>query len=613
MTNALPPPPHARVGDSVRVVGSAVGFMLAALMRRAVGRRRRPAWSITLEATIAAYRGAWSTMPALGIVRWRNVGEALTPLAFDGLDARVVRHEGASGTVLGAWLDPPDASDAVLLYFHGGGYCFASLRTHGPMIGALARATRARTFAFEYRLAPEHPAPAAGEDALAAYRYLLAEGIPPNRIVFAGDSAGGTMVLNALVALRDAREPLPAGAVAIAPWVDLGCSGGSFQYNDTFDFVGETHCRLAAQSYLAGADPKRPDISPLFADLRGLPPLLVQAGEAEVLVDQIRVFARQAADAGVDVRLHVYEDMVHVWHMMQSATPRGAAGHRRDRRVRARMRRAVKPAGNVMTTPASGSRLHTRASLIADFRELGLHAGMTVMVHSSLGRVGYTVGGPGTVIEALLAVLGDEGTLVMPAESPQLNDPAAWNDPRVRAEWHDTIREHLPVFDRRTTPTTMGAIPEAFRTWPGTLRSDHPLVSVSANGRHAAAIVAEQPLAFCEGPGSPFERLYDLDAHTLLLGVGFNRCTSLHFAESLVPQRRTQVSRMLAVVDGTRAWIDVPNVASDGGLHFPEAGRRFMAAGHVRKGRVGDADSLFFSTRALVDFGAAYFADALPR
>ena len=256
--------------------------------------------------------------------------------------------------------------------------------------------------------------------------------------------------------------------------------------------------------------------------------------------------------------------------------------------------------------------VNTRPSLTADLRGLGVQPGMTVMVHASLGRAGYTVGGPGTVIEALLAVLGAEGTLVMPAESPQLADPAAWHDARVRPEWHDTIREHLPVFDRRTTPTTMGAIAEAFRTWPGTVRSDHPLVSVCANGRHAAAIVAEHPLAFCEGRGSPFEKLYDLDAHTLLLGVGFNRCTSLHFAESLVPQRRTQVSRMLAVVDGTRAWIDVPNMASDGGLHFPEVGRRFMAAGQVREGRVGDADSLFFSTRALVDFGAAYFAKVLP-
>ena len=254
---------------------------------------------------------------------------------------------------------------------------------------------------------------------------------------------------------------------------------------------------------------------------------------------------------------------------------------------------------------------NTRPSLIADFRALGLQSGLTVMVHSALGRVGYTVGGPITVIEALLEVLGGEGTLIMPGESPQLADPATWADPRVDPAWHDAIREHLPVFDPRTTPTTMGAIPEAFRTYPGTRRSDHPLVSVCANGRHAEAITREHPLAFCEGRGTPFEKLYDLDAHTLLLGVGFDRCTSLHFAESLVPNRRTKIMRMLAEVDGHRAWIDVPQMGADGGRYFPEVGRSFVARGQVTAGRVGSADSLLFSTRALVDFAAARFADIL--
>jgi epsilon-lactone hydrolase len=317
----LPPPPRAPVGDCLRVVGSALGWTIAASMRRLVRRRRRPAWSLKLEGTIAAHRGAWSTMPAIGIVRWRNVGEALTPVKTDGLTPRYVAHDGPDGSVKGAWFESPDATDGVLLYFHGGGFCFGSLRTHGQLIGALARATRARTFALDYRLAPEHPAPAAIDDALAAYRSLLAQGISPDRIVLAGDSAGGTMVLSTLLALRDNRDALPVAGVALSPWVDLGCSGGSFQRNAAFDVVGDVLCRLAAATYLAGADPRRPDRSPLFADLAGLPPLLLQAGEAEVLVDQIRVFARQAADACVEVRLHVYEDMVHVWHLQPDATP----------------------------------------------------------------------------------------------------------------------------------------------------------------------------------------------------------------------------------------------------------------------------------------------------
>jgi acetyl esterase/lipase len=195
------------------------------------------------------------------------------------------------------------------------------MRSHGELIGALARAADARTFALDYRLGPEHPAPAAADDAIAAYHYLLQQGIEPDRLVVAGDSAGGTMVLNTLIALRDAGAPLPAAGVAISPWVDLACSGASFERNAPFDFVGKEHCLLAAANYLNGLDPRRPDVSPLCAALAGLPPLLVQAGDAEVLVDQIRAFAVRAQAAGVEIRLAIYADMVHVWHLMRHVTP----------------------------------------------------------------------------------------------------------------------------------------------------------------------------------------------------------------------------------------------------------------------------------------------------
>ena len=307
----------------VRVPAAAVGWSVAALARRALGRRRRAAWGVGLEATVAAYRGSWSVMPRVGIVRWRNVGEALSPLRTDGLAPRFTRYDSGAQPIDGMWLEPPDADGPVLLYFHGGGFTFGSFRTHGTLIGALARSARARTFAPEYRLGPEHRAPAAHEDALAAYRSLLAQGIAPRRIVLGGDSAGGTLVIGTLIALRDAGAPLPAAGIAISPWVDLGCSGDSFRTNEPFDFVGETHCRLAAASYVADADPRRPDISPLFADLRDLPPLLIQAGAAEVLVDQIRAFAARAREAGVTVTLSVYDDMVHVWHMLRDVTPAG--------------------------------------------------------------------------------------------------------------------------------------------------------------------------------------------------------------------------------------------------------------------------------------------------
>jgi aminoglycoside 3-N-acetyltransferase len=253
------------------------------------------------------------------------------------------------------------------------------------------------------------------------------------------------------------------------------------------------------------------------------------------------------------------------------------------------------------------SRINTLGSLVTDLAALGLRPKQTVMVHSSLGKVGYTVGGPVVVIRALLQVLTPQGTLVMPAESPSMSDPAYSNDARVKSEWHDLIRAHLPVFDPRTTPTTMGAIPEAFRTYPGTRRSDHPLVSVCANGPHAEAITAEHALEFSEGRGTPFQKLYDLDAHTLLLGVGFDRCTSLHYAESLVPRRRTTLSRFPLMQDGKRTWVEKPDMAPDNGVHFPVVGKRFVETGHVQSGKVGDAASMLFSTKALVDFAAAYF------
>jgi acetyl esterase/lipase len=320
---AAPKPPRARLDDSLRVPAAALFGLLISLLRRVAGRRRRAAWGLPLEGVIAATRGAWSVMPVIGVVRWRNVGEAMSPLKTDGLAPRFVRavHEGRE--VTGAWLDPADANGPVLLYLHGGGYVFGSIRTHGTLIGALARASRARTFALEYRLGPEHPAPAAHDDAVAAYRYLLAEGIAPERIVIAGDSAGGAMVLNALRALRDAGLPLPAAGVAISPWVDLSCSGASFESNAGFDFVGKVQCQLAAKGYLAGLDAKSPEVSPLYAGLEGLPPLLVHAGDAEVLIDQIRAFVARARSAGVDVECSVYPDMVHVWHMLRDVTPEG--------------------------------------------------------------------------------------------------------------------------------------------------------------------------------------------------------------------------------------------------------------------------------------------------
>lgn len=258
-----------------------------------------------------------------------------------------------------------------------------------------------------------------------------------------------------------------------------------------------------------------------------------------------------------------------------------------------------------MPTPNSSE------SLVTELKSLGVPASAIVMVHTALGKVGYTVGGPATLIRAIQSVLGDGGTLVMPCESPQLLDPAIERDPRALPAWDDEIRKHMPVFDPLTTPTTLGAVPEAFRTWPGTCRSNHPLASVCANGAKADEITRDHSLAFGEGRGTPFEKLYDLDAYTLLLGVGFNRCTSLHYAESLTPNRRTTTHRYPIIEDGERVWVENPDMANDDGEHFPVVGERFMASGKVAEGRVGEADALWFRTRDLVDFAVPYFESEL--
>lgn len=243
---------------------------------------------------------------------------------------------------------------------------------------------------------------------------------------------------------------------------------------------------------------------------------------------------------------------------------------------------------------------NTVTTLTAQLSELGVKPGMTLMVHASFSKVGWTEGGPNSAIQALFETLASNGTLVMPAASPQLSASELGQHPRPDQ-----------MFDRQSTPTTMGALAECFRAWPGTLRSDHPFESVCANGPKAADIVAKHARVFCEGRGTPFEKLYDLGAYTLLLGVGFNRCTALHFAESLSTRRRTRTNRLPIMEDGAPRWLEVQDMAADNSTHFPIVGERFIATGDVRRGKIGQADSLLFSTRDLVDFATPYFDEFL--
>jgi phosphinothricin tripeptide acetyl hydrolase len=214
------------------------------------------------------------------------------------------------------WLRPPSATPGrVVLYLHGGGYVIGSPRSHRHLAAAIAGAAAASALLLDYRLAPEHPYPAAVEDATAAYRWLLAQGIAPGSVVIAGDSAGGGLTVATLLALREARVPLPAAGVCISPWVDLTCGGGSYVTKaDADPIVKRAGVEQMAKAYLGSTAAREPLASPLFADLRGLPPLLIHVGSEEVLLDDSVQLAERARAAGVDTTLEVYERMIHVWH-----------------------------------------------------------------------------------------------------------------------------------------------------------------------------------------------------------------------------------------------------------------------------------------------------------
>lgn len=222
-----------------------------------------------------------------------------------------------AGAVRGEWVRVSARPQATIYYLHGGGYVACSPATHRSFTATLGRVAAARVFALDYRLAPEHRFPAAVEDAVAGYRWLLAQGVAPQEIIIGGDSAGGGLTVATLVALRDAGVPLPCAAFCLSPWTDLAATGGSLNTNDGDDpmFYGAT-IRQCAPIYLGAAAADHPLASPLYADLHGLPPLLIYVSDTEVLLDDARRLAERARDHGVRVELRVWEDLPHVWPIM---------------------------------------------------------------------------------------------------------------------------------------------------------------------------------------------------------------------------------------------------------------------------------------------------------
>jgi acetyl esterase/lipase len=230
----------------------------------------------------------------------------------------------------GDWIEPKAAGEAgqrrCILYFHGGAYIAMSAKCYRSITSRLAVWSDARLFALDYRLAPEHPFPAALQDAIAAYHALIAAGTPPGRIVVAGDSAGGGLALALLVALRDARDPLPAAAVLFSPWTDLAVTGQSIiGNNDTDALLFGAWVGPVAQHYLGETPATNPLASPLYADLTGLPPLLIQVSDTEVLLDDSRRVVENAKQAGVAVTLRIWQGLPHVWQFFAMILPEGRA------------------------------------------------------------------------------------------------------------------------------------------------------------------------------------------------------------------------------------------------------------------------------------------------
>ena len=281
-------------------------FLLCAMLRWTMKRQARRGVNVAqVRAKLGPRWGALKVPKG-----WRVAAVAAEGLAFE----RAERVDGAAMR-----------SDLAVLYLHGGGYFFGSPQTHRPLILAMARAANAPAFALDYRLAPEHPCPAALEDAIAAYHWLQRTE-PGRRIVLAGDSAGGGLALALACAVRDAGSAPPAAVVAFSPWTDLAMTGQSISTNaESCAMFTPTALRWATGIVLAGLPATDPRASPLYADLAGLPPLLVFAGADELLRDDGLMLAEKARREGVEVETHVVAGVPHVWPLFARVLPEGRA------------------------------------------------------------------------------------------------------------------------------------------------------------------------------------------------------------------------------------------------------------------------------------------------
>ncbi len=267
-----------------------------------------------MKTVAAALKAARANAKADATIAERRAG-------MEAMQAHLSLPEGTTvedvdcGGVPGRWVTAPGAkAHRAILYLHGGGYVLGSLDTHQELMARLSAACGARVLGLDYRLAPEHPFPAAVEDAYTGYRWLLASGITPANVMIGGDSAGGGLALAAVLGLRDAGDRLPAGTVLFSAWTDLTGSGASVASRAAADpMIDGAGLATMAALYHGGTSPTDPLVSPAFANLEGLPPMLIQVGDAEVLLDDSTRIAANAALAGVAHELQIWDDAFHVF------------------------------------------------------------------------------------------------------------------------------------------------------------------------------------------------------------------------------------------------------------------------------------------------------------
>lgn len=248
----------------------------------------------------------------------------------------------------------------------------------------------------------------------------------------------------------------------------------------------------------------------------------------------------------------------------------------------------------------------TVSNMIRDMQVLGIRKEDNILVHSSLSSLGWVCGGAQAVVQALVKSVGDGGTLTMPAQSGDWSDPDEWENPPVPQEWINMIYNEMPAFDPLITPTRgMGRIAELFRTYPGTLRSQHPQVSFCSNGKYAEYVTSDHPLTPQFGEDSPLGKLYSIGAKVLLLGVGFDSCTSFHLAEARLESMPIKRMGTAMLKEGKRVWEWFTDFAYDAD-DFSRIGERFEAGGHVQHGKIGNATCSLFDLKEAVDFAKKY-------